>query len=241
MLYYLFCVTNALSTVPYKTILLWWKGRSIKHRDRDRQRQTDRQTVQPDSNAPETPHRSGVSTEIETDRQQTDRVQPDRQQTDRQQTDNRQSTARQTTDRQTTDRQSTDRQQRPWDSPPLRSNSVLRQRLVSSVYYVLVDEWMNECLTTPQHENRSAIGCQNKVDAWNGYHNKKFKILKTSVKSCDYVLDVCYILYIYLYYWNIWAPVNPYLVTTNKYVVLRMLLSNSLSVIKHMKRNKQIE
>ena len=28
---------------------------------------------------------------------------------------------------------------------------------------------MNECLTTPQHENRSAIGCQNKVDAWNGY------------------------------------------------------------------------
>ena len=23
---------------------------------------------------------------------------------------------------------------------------------------------MNECLTTPQHENRSAIGCQNKVD-----------------------------------------------------------------------------
>ena len=24
---------------------------------------------------------------------------------------------------------------------------------------------MNECLTTPQHENRSAIGCQNKVDA----------------------------------------------------------------------------
>ena len=28
---------------------------------------------------------------------------------------------------------------------------------------------MNECLTTPQHENRSAIGCQNKVDAWNGF------------------------------------------------------------------------
>ena len=28
---------------------------------------------------------------------------------------------------------------------------------------------MNECLMTPQHENRSAIGCQNKVDAWNGY------------------------------------------------------------------------
>ena len=24
---------------------------------------------------------------------------------------------------------------------------------------------MTECLTTPQHENRSAIGCQNKVDA----------------------------------------------------------------------------
>ena len=24
---------------------------------------------------------------------------------------------------------------------------------------------MNECLMTPQHENRSAIGCQNKVDA----------------------------------------------------------------------------
>ena len=27
------------------------------------------------------------------------------------------------------------------------------------------DLTMNECLTTPQHENRSAIGCQNKVDA----------------------------------------------------------------------------
>ena len=24
-----------------------------------------------------------------------------------------------------------------------------------------MNEWMNECLTTPQHENRSAIGCQN--------------------------------------------------------------------------------
>ena len=23
---------------------------------------------------------------------------------------------------------------------------------------------MNECLTTPQHENKSAIGCQNKVE-----------------------------------------------------------------------------
>ena len=23
---------------------------------------------------------------------------------------------------------------------------------------------MNECLTTPQHETRSAIGCQNKVE-----------------------------------------------------------------------------
>ena len=31
---------------------------------------------------------------------------------------------------------------------------------------------MNECLTTPQHENRSAIGCQNKIDAWNGYQIK---------------------------------------------------------------------
>ena len=31
---------------------------------------------------------------------------------------------------------------------------------------------MNECLTTPQYENRSAIGCQNKVDAWNGYQIK---------------------------------------------------------------------
>ena len=27
-----------------------------------------------------------------------------------------------------------------------------------------VEQWMNECLATPQHENRSAIGCQNKVD-----------------------------------------------------------------------------
>ena len=26
--------------------------------------------------------------------------------------------------------------------------------------------WMNECLTTPQHEKRSAIGCQNKVNAY---------------------------------------------------------------------------
>ena len=25
---------------------------------------------------------------------------------------------------------------------------------------------MNECLTTPQHENRSAIGCQKKVNAF---------------------------------------------------------------------------
>ena len=24
---------------------------------------------------------------------------------------------------------------------------------------------MNECLTTPQYENRSAIGCQNKVES----------------------------------------------------------------------------
>ena len=36
---------------------------------------------------------------------------------------------------------------------------------------------MNECLTTPQHGNRSAIGCQNKVDAWNGYQIKKKTIL----------------------------------------------------------------
>ena len=32
-----------------------------------------------------------------------------------------------------------------------------------------MNEWMNECLTIRQHGNRSAIGCQNKVDAWNGY------------------------------------------------------------------------
>ena len=25
---------------------------------------------------------------------------------------------------------------------------------------------MNECLTTPQHKKRSAIGCQNKVDVY---------------------------------------------------------------------------
>ena len=28
-----------------------------------------------------------------------------------------------------------------------------------------MNEWMNECLTTPQHENRSAIGCQN-INEW---------------------------------------------------------------------------
>ena len=39
---------------------------------------------------------------------------------------------------------------------------------------------MNECLTTPQHENRSAIGCQNKVDASNGYQIKTFKILNNN-------------------------------------------------------------
>ena len=42
-------------------------------------------------------------------------------------------------------------------------------------------QWMNECLTTPQHENRSAIGCQNKVDAWNGYEIKNKKILQKTV------------------------------------------------------------
>ena len=43
-------------------------------------------------------------------------------------------------------------------------------------YVPLQDEWMNECLTTPQHENRSAIGCQNKVAAWYGYEIKKLNI-----------------------------------------------------------------
>ena len=38
-------------------------------------------------------------------------------------------------------------------------------------------EWMNECLTTPQHENRSAIGCQNKMVI------KLKNIKKHSVKS----------------------------------------------------------
>ena len=33
---------------------------------------------------------------------------------------------------------------------------------------------MNECLATPQHENRSAIGCQNKVDAWNGNNDRVY-------------------------------------------------------------------
>ena len=45
------------------------------------------------------------------------------------------------------------------------------------------NEWMNECLMTPQHGNWSAIGCQNKVDAWNGYRIKNFKILKTQCKE----------------------------------------------------------
>ena len=45
-----------------------------------------------------------------------------------------------------------------------------------------MNEWMDECLTTLQHKNhknRSAIGCQNKVDAWNGYQIKKY--LKNTV------------------------------------------------------------
>ena len=46
-----------------------------------------------------------------------------------------------------------------------------------------MNEWMNECLTTHQYKNRSAIGCQNKVDAWNGYQIKKKK-KKHSVESC---------------------------------------------------------
>ena len=33
-------------------------------------------------------------------------------------------------------------------------------------------------------KNRSAIGCQKKVNAWNGYIIKKWKVLKNSVKSC---------------------------------------------------------
>ena len=45
--------------------------------------------------------------------------------------------------------------------------------------------WKNECLTTPQHENRSAIGCQNKVDAWNGYQIKNKIKLKHSVELCN--------------------------------------------------------
>ena len=41
---------------------------------------------------------------------------------------------------------------------------------------IVTPEWMNECLTTPQHENKSAIGCQNMAhqsrwgrhaDTWN--------------------------------------------------------------------------
>ena len=40
---------------------------------------------------------------------------------------------------------------------------------------------MNECLTTPQHENRSAVGCQNKVDSCNGYQIKKNKSIKNTV------------------------------------------------------------
>ena len=30
---------------------------------------------------------------------------------------------------------------------------------------------MNDCLMTPQHEKQAAIGCHNKVNAWNGYKN----------------------------------------------------------------------
>ena len=32
------------------------------------------------------------------------------------------------------------------------------------------NEWINECLTTPQHKNKSAIGCQT-----NGIYIKRFK------------------------------------------------------------------
>ena len=45
-------------------------------------------------------------------------------------------------------------------------------RLQSCVNQIIGMEWMNECLTTLQHENRWAIGCQNKVDAWNCYQIK---------------------------------------------------------------------
>ena len=42
-----------------------------------------------------------------------------------------------------------------------------------------MNEWMNA-----QRHPRSAIGCQKKVNAWNGYIIKNLKVLKNSVKSC---------------------------------------------------------
>ena len=38
------------------------------------------------------------------------------------------------------------------------------------------ETWMNECLTTSQNE-KPAIGCQKKVNAWDGYLIKNWKIL----------------------------------------------------------------
>ena len=55
--------------------------------------------------------------------------------------------------------------------------------IITAAITMNTNEWMFN--GHPSTKNRSAIGCQKKVNAWNGYIIKKWKVLKKhSLKSC---------------------------------------------------------
>ena len=45
-------------------------------------------------------------------------------------------------------------------TPVMTLQIVQSAMMVAAGMSSIVNEWMNECLTTPQHKNKSAIGCQ---------------------------------------------------------------------------------